>query len=463
MMTTRYMRMSILAIGIAALAGGPLKALAADASRLGADLTPSGAEKGPNKDGTIPAWPGNEVQHSGWTFGKLRGDHWKYKGEKPMLSIDASNVDMHSDKLSKGQVALIKQIKGYRMDVYPSHRSCGIPAFVAENTKKNVTQAKMAPDGWRLQEAVVPGFPFPMPQNGAEAMLNMKLRYRGVGLEFKNIITSVSPRKGSSDWIKAISIQTNYYPWGAVGSTPLSTIPRVESYLYYAYTEPVALAGQAMIQTLFFDQPDAEVFYYFPGQRRVRRMPSYAYDSPLIGYENQYLQDEPAVFQGTIDRFDWKLVGKKEMYVPYNSFGAYNFSAKFEDVAKRDFVDAASRRYELHRVYVVEASVKQGSRHVAPKRTYYLDEDSWNPVLAEDYDGQGKLSKVREGFLIPVYETGTCDVSGFAQFNLIDGRYVFDIHAAGTGVDIRWLTTPDGPRFKSNFYTSDNLRANSER
>jgi hypothetical protein len=179
--------------------------------------------------------------------------------------------------------------------------------------------------------------------------------------------------------------------------------------------------------------------------------------------ENQYTLDEPFVFNGTIDRFDWKLVGKKEIYVPYNAFGAYDFSAKVDDVMKPDFVDPGHRRYELHRAWVVEATVKAGMRHTAPKRTFYLDEDSWNLLLADDYDGQGKLAKVREGFLIPVYETGTCDVSAFVQYNLNEGRYVFDMHAAGTGTDVKWVTEPTGPRFKPAFYTADNLRAISDR
>ncbi|MBE2243449.1 MAG: DUF1329 domain-containing protein, partial [Burkholderiaceae bacterium] len=90
-------------------------------------------------------------------------------------------------------------------------------------------------------------------------------------------------------------------------------------------------------------------------------------------------------------------------------------------------------------------------------------EDSWNMVVADDYDAQGKLAKVREGFLIPVFETGSCDVSAFVQHNLTEGRYLFDMHAAGTGSDVRWVTDPTGPRFKADFYTADNLRAISDR
>ena len=439
-------------------------ARAADASKLGTELTPAGAEPGANKDGSIPVWSGNEAQQTGWSYGQLRGDHFKYKADKPTLTIDASNADKYADKLSPGQLALLKQIKGYRMDVYPTRRSCGIPDFVAENTKKNVGTAKLGADGWSLKEAVVPGFPFPMPDNGTEAMWNSKMRYRGVGVDYKNVVTSVSPRKGSTEWIRAGQEFTSYMPWGAKGSTLLSALPPVEYFAYFAYDSPPALAGQALVITYFLDRPGSETFYYFPGQRRVRRMPTYAYDSPQIGMENQYTLDEPFVFNGTLDRFDWKLAGKKEMYVAYNSFGAYNFSAKFEDIAKPDFIDPGQRRYELHRVWVVEATVKKGMRHTAPKRTFFLDEDSWNLVGADDYDAQGKLAKVREGFLIPVYETGTCDVSAFVQYNLNEGRYVFDMHAAGTGSDVRWITEAGtNPRMKPGFYTSENLRTISDR
>jgi len=451
------------AIALACMAAIGGSAWAADAAKLGSDLTPLGGEKAASKDGAIPAWQGTEAPAGGWSFGKKRGDFWKHKGEKPLFSIDASNVDKHAAKLSPGQVALIKQVAGYKMDVYPTHRSCGAPDFVAENTKKNVGSAALDADGWSLKDAWLPGVPFPMPEKGAEVMWNAKTRYRGVGIDYKSVITAVSPRKGGSEWIKAGSEQTLYFPWGVKGSNQLSKMEKPAEYqTYFAYNTPAALAGQALSVSIYMKEP-SETFYYFPGQRRVRRMPTYAYDAPQIGMENQYTLDEPFVFNGLMDRFDWKLAGKKEIYVPYDAFGMHDFSAKFEDVAKADSIDPAYRRYELHRVWVVEATVKAGTRHMMPKRTFYVDEDSWNLLIGEDYDAQGKLAKVREGHLIPVYETGTCDATAMVQYNLNEGRYVFDLHAAGTGKDIQWVTDPNGPRFKSAFYTSDNLRAISDR
>lgn len=439
---------------------GPSKAQNAD--DLGKQLTPIGAERGASKDGRIPAWQ-PERQDVGWSWGKPRQQHWKFKDDKPLFSINAGNVDQHADKLSPAQVAMVKQVKGYRMDVYPTRRSCGVPDFVAENTRKNVGFAKLAANGWELQDAWVPGVPFPMPANGAEAMTNLSMRYRGLSVEWKNSSTLVSPRKGSSEWITYGYDQQIYFPWGTKGGRKMSEVGKTRTHNWFTYTSPPALAGQAAIISDAIDQLGTETFYYFPGQRRVRRLPSYAYDAPQIGFENQYAMDETQVFTGAIDRFDWKLAGKKEMLVPYNALGVYDFQGKTAEIAQTDFINPANRRYELHRVWVIEATVKQGVRHLAPKRTLYLDEDSWTPLLAEDYDAQGKLWKLREGYLIPVFETGNCDVAAFSQYNLVDGRYLFDFHTAGTGTDVRWHVEPSGPRMKPSFYSADNLRAISER
>jgi len=458
----RRFHAALLAAACLALAG-PNNAIAADASQLGGKLTPLGGDAAASKDGRIPAWT-NEAQASeGWAYGKLRKDFWKYKADKPLHSITAANAAEHAEQLSPGQLALLKQNPGFQMDVYPTRRSCGAPDFVAENTKKNVSAAKMGEDGWSLKSAMVPGIPFPLPSTGAQAMMNFKMRYHGVGTDFPNGFTFVSPRRGSEDWIQAGFEQTMFYPWGKKGSAKLSDVGNIEYFTYFSYKSPAALAGQALAANVLLDNPSGETFYYFPGQRRVRRLPAYAYDAPQIGFENQYLLDETIMFTGTLDRFDWKLVGKKELLVPYNALGVYDFKAKVSDLVQKNALAASARRYELHRVWVVEASVKKGARHVSPKRTYYLDEDSWNAVLAEDYDMQGALWKVREGYLIPVYETGSCDVAAFSQYNLPEGRYIFDFSTVGAGVDVRWLTEPSGERMKAPFYTSDNLRAISDR
>lgn len=448
---------------VASTAMGSVQAAKQDPALLGTALTPLGGEVAASADGVIPAWTQPGPQGGDWTYGEVRGQHWKFKDDKPLYSIDASNVSQHASKLSPGQLELFKKIPGYRMNVYPTRRSCGVPDFVAENTRKNVGFATLDSDGLALKEAYVPGVPFPMPTTGAEVMWNMKMRYRGVGLDIPKTIAGISPRKAGGDWLRVSNDVSFFSPWGEKGSALFSSVGRIENATYFSFLEPAALAGQAAVQSAVAGE-QATTFYYFPGQRRVRRMPAYSYDAPQIGMDNQYSVDEANIFFGPLDRFDWKLVGKQELIVPYNAFGAYDTSAKVEEVAQDDSIAPESRRYELHRVWVVEANVRQGMRHQAPKRLFYIDEDSWNAVMAVDYDKQGQIWKVREGFTIPVYETGACDTQALVQYNLADGRYLFDLSTIGASKDLRWLTESEGnPRHKRGFYTSDNLRAISER
>lgn len=435
-----------------------------DAELLGTTLTPLGGEIAGSEDGVIPAWvePGEQAQD--WSYGKVRGQHWVHRDDKPLFSIDASNYQQYVDQLNPGQVEMFKQMPGYRMDIYPTRRTCSAPDFVAENTKRNVGFASLDEEGLVLEDAYVPGIPFAMPTRGAEVIWNMKMRYRGVGFVMSKTVSGVSPRKGTDDWLRISLDWTVHTPWAEKGSELFSSYGRNEFATYFNFYEPVSLAGQAGVITLKAGQ-DSATFYYFPGQRRVRRMPAYSYDAPQIGLDNQYTIDESNVFSGVLDRFDWKLVGKKALFVPYNAFGAYDTSVPIEEVTGADSFAPEYRRYELHRVWVVEANVREGMRHQAPHRLFYIDEDSWNAVAAVDYDRQGNVWKVREGYTIPVYETGTCDMQAQVQHNLPDGRYLYDQTSIGVGErDHRWLTESEGnPRMRMDFYTSDNLRAISDR
>ncbi|QBR03296.1 DUF1329 domain-containing protein [Paraburkholderia pallida] len=437
--------------------------LVAAGTAVADDLTPAGAERAASQDGLVPAFSGRQATPSGWEWGKFRGDFWKHKNEKPLYSIDAANVDKYADKLTPGQIQLIKQMKGYRMDVYPSHRECELPEFAEQNSKANLTTAKLASDGQTVQAALLPGVAFPQPKSGAEAILNYETRYRGEGIEWSPVVTAISPHPGSGDWIDVVGPQAFYFPAGKEGKTTPQDVDQFNLGAYFSVDSPAALAGQAIVQRQYFDK-DSETYYYFPGQRRVRRMPAYTHDAPLIGFENQYLIDEVNMFNGSIDRYNWKLVGKKEMIVPYDDFGMYDFKGKLHDVATPNGVSAEHRRYEVHRVWVVEATLKPTARHVASKKVFYLDEDSWLALVGEDYDAQGKLWKVRESYPIPVWELGgTCDNEPFAQYDLNSGRYLVDGSSIGQGKDIRWYQQVSDPRFKADFFTAESLRSASER
>lgn len=210
----------------------------------------------------------------------------------------------------------------------------------------------------------------------------------------------------------------------------------------------------------FYYNKDNDAYYYFTGQRRVRRLPAYSYDAPLIGYENQYPADMVGIFSGNPDRFDWKLVGKKEIYIPYDGFAFQRTNAKLSDATGPNSVNPGFRRYELHRVWEIVGTVKSGMRHATPKKTIYLDEDSWIAAVGDDYDAQGKIWKVKENYITPEWEIGACAYSAFVSNDLTSGRYILDLVTLGTGKDIRFFSPSENDsRFNDNFFTSENLQA----
>lgn len=437
---------------------------AAEIDRLGKDLTPVGAERAGNKDGSIPAWSGATNKPQGnWVWGKFRGDYWKYKGEKPVASIDASNINKYADKLSPGQIAMVKHLQGYKMEVYPTKRECSYPDFVLNNTKTGAPKSKIAADGWSLEEAALPGVPFPAPKTGIEVIWNYLMRYQGVGVEWPDAKATVSPRPGTTGGIVTRYEQAAYFPWAKKGTTSPSQVDHVQQGYFYAFKEPVALAGQALVQRYFMNK-DSESFYYFTGQRRVRRLPNYAYDTPIIGFENQLPNDAMYIYYGNPDRFDWKLVGKKEMYIQYNNFEASNPNRPAQGIDK-PFIDNDLRRYELHRVWVVEGNVKQGVRHSSPKKVIYFDEDTWLAVASEDYDSQGKLWRHKEAAVYPAWEIGACtNTAMYFLHDLVSGRYVTDSNVSGGLKDVRFYADAEGnPHMKDNFFTAEGLRAISDR
>jgi hypothetical protein len=437
-----------------------------EADKLGKDLTAVGAEKAGNKDGTIPAWEGGDAPLAGWKIGEQRSDFSKFKDEKALFTIDASNVDKYADKLTDGEIYALKNVKGYQMDVYPAHRTCAIPPTLAERTKKNALEAKIDADGTSLAHAVTGGVPFPIPKTGVEVLTNHRLRPSGMGHRYELGGSVISPRPGSDEFVFYNWTLTTYHP---IGNTDFATWEEagkgVEFFQYYTYSAPPALSGQGLVN-INYQNKDPESYYYFPGQRRVRRLPSYTFDTPLIGFENQYLVDEQFMLWSTLDRFDYKLIGKKEIYAQAHAFGPLDFKKPHEAVFGKTFVEPKARRYELQRVWVVEATLKSGFRHVAPHRFYYVNEDSWNIVELTDFDANGKVWKNVESFPIPVWELGgVCNFSSYTMWDLQAGRYTEDYFSAGQGQDMYWFPagTKDRQDLKPDFFTPEMLRSISDR
>jgi hypothetical protein len=443
----------------AALAASP-----EEAARLGADLTPLGGEKAGNKDGTIPAWEGGDAPLDGWQWGKERSKFSRLKAEKPVFSIDATNADKYADRLSPAQLVALKNIKGKRLDVYPTHRTCAVTPLLAERTKINATEAKLSANGEELVHAKTAGIPFPIPKTAYEVMWNAKLRPQGIGFDLSNGVAVNGPTSPGADMVRFDYATTSWYPGGTKADANVEDVG-IELTAYFVFKKPAGIAGTATININHLNK-DAENYEYLPGRRRVQRLPSYSYDGRIAGFDNMYLIQEQLMIWMLFDRYAFNLVGKQEMYISNNDFAGYDFTAKQAD-ALAEFGGAKPeyRRYELHRVWVVESNLKPGFKNMFPKRVFYIDEDSWNIVAIDNYGPEGGAPKrFQEVWQIPVWELGgVCSYAANQMINLPTGTYVVDYMSMDTEQDVHWYDQSDDQKFKSSFYTPENLRAMSDR
>jgi len=121
----------------------------------------SGAETSSNADGSIPESRGmTDSPLPGWTPGESRVRFSPYGKEIPLRIIDQNNVNQFETMLPPGAVALLKSKPGYTMPIYPTHRSCGLPPFVAQNTIRFQGRAHISRNGWSIEDAVLPSVPF---------------------------------------------------------------------------------------------------------------------------------------------------------------------------------------------------------------------------------------------------------------------------------------------------------------
>lgn len=399
------------------LTGTAQAAVSADeAKKLGTTLTPTGAEMAGNKDGTIPAYTGG-LPPSTPGFDKATGRRADpFATEKPVLTITGKNMDAYADKLSDGSKTLLKKYPDYRIDVYPTHRTVAVPKEVAENTAKNAVRAKTAEGGLVLTGAYG-GYAFPIPANGFEAMWNHLTRYEGFNYHTKYDAYNID---SSGHAVLATSGEVwQQYPY----YNPAKTFETNDSDLFYQiklnYFAPPRRAGEAQLiwDSINPVEKSRRAWQYLPGQRRVKLAPDLSYDTPNPGSAGSTTYDDAFVFNGAMDRFDFKLIGKKEMYIPYNEY-RFVYDAKADQVLAPNFLNPDVSRWELHRVWVVEATLKPGTRHIYARRVFYLDEDSWVAVMSDEYDAKNQLFRSGCNHLVMNYEHGSVfsDTQTFNDF-----------------------------------------------
>ncbi|MET0217953.1 MAG: DUF1329 domain-containing protein [Burkholderiales bacterium] len=383
-----------------AIAAATVIALLAPAARaqvsppdLGKSLTPMGAEKAGNAAGTIPAWDGGLTQCPP-EF--KPGGHYPdpFPQDKPLFTIDASNLEKHQAHLSPGQIALLKKYPTWKMNVYPSRRTAAFPKGHYEETMANATRAKLV-EGGNGVTGTAGGVPFPIPKDGHEVIWNHLLRYRGDTYAM-NWSQAPVTRDGA---YTPVRFEYEYdFGFGNLSKPADKRGDNNLAYFLQTVTAPARLAGQILLIHEPVDQvkQPREAWTYNPGQRRVRLAPHVAYDNPGTAADGLRTNDDFFMFTGATDRYDWKLIGKQELYVPYNSNKLTGNEIKYADVLRAGHLNPDHARYELHRVWVVEATLKPGQSHIYKKRRFYIDEDSWAVVVTDKYDNRDELWRVAE-------------------------------------------------------------------
>jgi Protein of unknown function (DUF1329) len=426
---------------------------AEESAKLKTELTPLGAEKAGNKDGSIPAWTGGHTTPiPGEKRGGRRGD--PFKGEKPLFTITAQNVDQYADKLSDGQKAMLKKYPDtYRINVYKTHRSAAAPQWVYDNTMKNATRAKLNGD---IVEGAYGGIPFPIVKNGAEVMWNHMLRWRGTSWELdvtQHQITADGKAVMTTDG-RADQQMAYYFPEG-------SPEQFAKSNLYWQIrlvtAGPPIRAGEAIAGGTNIDGSKDLAWVYLTGQRRVRKLPNPCCDTPAPSTAGVMSFDELEVWSGRLDRFDWKLQGKKEMFIPYNG-NLFMQPQTDAEVLGKHHANPDYVRWELHRVWVVDASLRQGQRHQASKSRYYCDEDTWTCVLGDRWDANGQLWKTMWAQIFVAPDLPGSPVGAFGFNDLLSGQaFVSNLYNSKPS------HYPVKPRFPDDLFTPDSLAGSGVR
>ena len=421
----------------------------AELARLGKDLTPVGAERAGNADGSIPPWDGGLTKApAGWQPGSAYAD--PFPNEKPLFTITGQNAEQYKDKLTPGLMAVLKKYPYFRMPIYPSHRTAALPKAVTDRAKAAAPGVEL--DGWGLKNLGQSNIPFPIPKEGLEVMWNHLVRYTGGGVE---ALIHSFPVRANGDYMKVGFWATRIYDENFE--------KHVDNRLFWFngyFTEPADLIGTHYLVYEPIDQvaETRKAWIYNAGQRRVRRAPDLAYDNAQNGSDGLAVVDQYDGYNGAPDAYDWKLLGKKEYYVSYNAYRMGDKNLTYKQIIQKNTVNPDYMRYELHRVWVVEGRVKPGKSHIYARRLFYIDEDSWSVLLDDAYDSRGELWRTGIHAMVQYYDAIVPGYRFELWHDLSNGAYVL------TGLDNEIKgTVKFGVAGASKDFTIDALRRQGTR
>jgi hypothetical protein len=387
-------------------------------------LTPLGAERAGNTAGTIPAWEGGIIRPpSGYKPGEHHVD--PFPDDQPHLTITADNLDVHADRLSPGQQALLRaNPDSWYLQVYPTRRTASYPEWVYDAVRDNARTARLLTAGkGGVAEANVSS-PFPVPASGVEAVWNHILRWRGIRIQ-RSFGQAAVTRRGR--YTVTLSQQDFAFPYAAHPGDPLrSEFPNLLLAIKGKTIQPGLLSGDGTLVLEPIDQTSAprKTWIYSRNLRRILRQPHFANAFPASNTDGLRTIDEFDMFNGSPAQYDWQLKGKQELYIPYNAYRIHAADLGNEDIIQNRHINPAHARYELHRVWVVEGTLKPGMKHIYSRRVFYIDEDSWQIAVMDSYDQDGKLWRTAEAHALNYYEVPLLWSTLEVYYDLQEQRYL---------------------------------------
>lgn len=392
-------------------------------ARLGGDLTPNGSQKSGNKDGSIPEWSGGlSTVPPGVQYNQGDRHPDPYGSDQPLYTITPANMAQYADKLTEVSKALFKTYPDqFKMNVYPTQRSCANPPAVYEATKRNAANGVLAASGDGFTGAMN-GTPFPIPNVGNEFMFNQRLQYRGYKLTRQYI--SIAPTRSGEYSVYTVQDEV-IFPWSDPTLSATEDMNNIWAYYINNTISPARAAGNVVLihDTLDAVKGQRKAWVYSPGTRRVRRAPNIAYDNPSFNDDGLSTIDQFNMFNGALDRYDWSYNGRTESIISYNNFRMASADVKYEDLFKPVVINQDYPRYEVHRTHVITANLRSDTRHIYSKRVFYSDEDSYNTVASANYDARGNIWRVHEQYPYVFYNVPSCNTAGSVVYDLNAGRY----------------------------------------
>jgi tetratricopeptide (TPR) repeat protein len=387
----------------------------------GDPLTPIGAERPGNADNTIPPWTGGLAKSEVPAAFKPGGRYVDpYPNDRPLFTITPGNAPQYKDKLSKGHQALLLRYPHYQMPVYTTRRTVAYPQAIYDATQANIGKSKLL--GSDALEGAHLGFPFPKPASGVEIMWNHRTRYRGDTVQQQSTQYVVTPG-GAGQMLK--QTERAYFRYGNV-KDPVD-IAQKNILLYYLTwfgTSKNDIDFVVLVHETANSIKDPRDIWVMPPKiPKMFRIPPVGYDQPFPGSQGIYFIDMVDMYNGAFDRYVWKLVGKRELYIPYNDYRLVDGRYKYAQLLTPYQFNPEGTRYELHRVWVIEATERGGKRHSFGKRVFYADEDSWNVVLVENYDHDDNLWRFQEGHLLPLYDVQAANTAPVVTYDFKTGNY----------------------------------------